>query len=119
MRESMILTAENGIADGGGTLSLALPAPCEIQHIAVFPVTVSIPNTSVAVHVYIGDDHLTQLMPVQQASSDATYPDAAISDSHVLLYDDRQLTLKAIIYNLTSATVIWRMVCIAEVFHNE
>ena len=114
MGEVTILKLEKPIGASLGYIEVELPLNSVIHQISVFPVTVTIPTTTVGALLYEGDDFITQVMPRDTASSNASYPQAAVSTPHLPLPRDRSYTLRTVIYNITAGT-LWRVVVIVEV----
>ena len=114
MGETTILKSEGPIGAGVGYLDLELPFNSIIHQISVFPITVTIPTTTVGALLYEGDDFITQVMPRDTASSNASYPQAAVLTPHLPLPKDRSYKLRTVIYNITAGT-LWRVVVIVEV----
>ena len=114
MGEVTILKSDGAIAASVGYLDLELPLNSIIHQISVFPVSVSIPTTTVGALLYEGDNFITQVMPRDTASSNASYPQAAVSTPHLPLPRDRTYKLRTVIYNITAGT-LWRVVVIVEV----
>ena len=114
MGEVTILKAEGSLGAGVQYLDLELPFNSIIHQISVFPITVTIPSTTVGALLYEGATFVTQVMPRDTASSNATYPQAAVFTPHLPLPRDRPYLLRTVVYNITAAT-LWRVVVIVEV----
>ena len=115
MGEVTILELEGSIADGDAALDIALPDSSIIHSVSIFPIGASTPNTAVSGLLYSGSALVGVIVPLQEASSDTTYPHAVVEYPHLPLPKDRSYLLKMQVYNLTGASVIWRMVAIVEV----
>ena len=113
--EVTILTAEGPVADGGGNLDLALPLDSILHSIAIFPITASTEPTGVSSLLFEGANLITQIMPLKNASSGATFPFAAVEYPDLPLPEDRSYVLRNRIYNGAGAVKIWRVVVIVEV----
>lgn len=104
------------VANGGGTIELDIPQGGTLWYVGVAPDDTSVPETSVLVDVLdINDNWKGQVLGLGVASSDATYTHAHFSSDEVRLPDDERIKLRAVIYNLTGASVKWRLVAIVEV----
>ena len=107
------------IPDGGGVIILPIPEGSRLDYVGVAPDDASVPETSVLVDLQdTKGNWLAQILELGVASSDATFTHAHTRADRILLPDDIDLQLKAQIFNLTGATVKWRLVAILEVKEN-
>lgn len=104
------------VADGGGTISFEIPEGGRLWYVGVAPEDVSIPDTSVLVDlVDRNGEWVAQVLPLDVASSDATFRHAHSAFNEILLPDDRPLVIQAQVFNLTGVDVRWVLSVIVEV----